>query len=157
MSQPENGVGTLRGWVGMVYAIHPDVVAQFEWDGQRLVVSFGADGADLCIRLSEQSLSAVLQFVGGMLILGPKTDDEPTTNDRPQYGGSKWNGTTYDLAPNCPLDMWQTDSGWWFRCGTGPEALTLVAGIEGIGWLVHRFGEWLGLRAARAASAVSDD
>jgi hypothetical protein len=61
----DGGAGGLRGWIGTVYAVHPETPMVFDWNGETFTVGFGRDGADLRIRFSLAGVGHLVRFVGG--------------------------------------------------------------------------------------------
>jgi hypothetical protein len=146
-SQAQSKAGILSGWIGTVYAIHPEPSISFDWADDMLVVAFGKGGADLRLRFSAASIGHVLRCVGHAMISGPEMldDYEPPT----QQSGDQCvrAGITCDVVPYCPMQLWCNETGRWVQFGHGPDALTLVADQEGLGWFVVELGDWLARRA----------
>jgi hypothetical protein len=137
-----------------VYAVHPETPMVFDWDGETFTVGFGRDGADLRIRFSLASVGHLVRFVGGTMVTRPATLDDYEVPGRTVSVENRWAGTTYDVEPFCPVQLWRSDAGRWVQFGHGPQALTLVLDPESVGWLVTGFGDWLALRLASAPSTA---
>jgi hypothetical protein len=146
----DGGAGGLRGWIGTVYAVHPETPIVFDWDGEWFTVGFGRDGADLRVRFTLASIGYLVRFVGGTLVTRPETLEDYEIVGQPPSVRNQRADTTYDVEPYCPVQLWRSDAGRWLQLGHGPQALTLVLAPESVGWLLVGFGDWLALRLGSA-------